>query len=84
MATNLRLRPQAEAALKSEAVRSGRSQQDIIRAAIDSYLAEQARDGAVSVELLAPPRIPLTRPARRIRLPKPLTSGDLLDRDDRI
>jgi hypothetical protein len=38
MATNLRLRADAEAAVRAEAERSNRSQQDVIRAAIASYL----------------------------------------------
>ncbi|PZF83786.1 ribbon-helix-helix protein, CopG family [Jiangella anatolica] len=38
MATNLRLRPEAAQALRAEAERSGRSQQEVLRAALDSYL----------------------------------------------
>jgi hypothetical protein len=38
VATNLRLRPDAEAALRAEAERSGRSQQEILRDAVDRYL----------------------------------------------
>lgn len=39
MATNLRLRPEAETALRKEAERTGRSQQDLIREALDRYLS---------------------------------------------
>jgi predicted transcriptional regulator len=38
MAMNLRLSPEAEAALRAEADRANRSQQDLIRDAVDQYL----------------------------------------------
>lgn len=38
MATNLRLRPETEEALRLEAERTGRSQQEIIREALDLHL----------------------------------------------
>ena len=38
MATNLRLRPDAEVALRTRASAAGRSQQELIREAVDRYL----------------------------------------------
>lgn len=38
MATNLRLRPEAEEAVRATAARTGRSQQELIREAVDRYL----------------------------------------------
>lgn len=52
MATNLRLRPDAEAALRAEAQRSGRSQQKILRDAIDRYLNLARGDSASGDALL--------------------------------
>lgn len=91
MATNLRLRSEAEAALRAEAQRSGRSQQDVIRAAIDRYLAhvpttdrlDTDLDRLVSAGVVVPPRVPYRRPRRRLALPPGVTTADLLDRDDR-
>jgi hypothetical protein len=40
MATNLRLRPEAEQALRIRSERTGDSQQKIIRDAVDAYLAQ--------------------------------------------
>lgn len=102
MATNLRLRPEAVRALRAEAERTGRSQQDVLRAAVDSYLGidtglgtepvhrRDARGGAseldqlIAAQLVRPPRSPYRRPARRLTLPRGVTTADLLDRDDRV
>ncbi|SDT44294.1 ribbon-helix-helix protein, CopG family [Jiangella sp. DSM 45060] len=74
MATNLRLRPEAVAALRAEAERSGRSQQDVLRAAVDSYLGidtglgaepvhrREAPEGAGELEQLVAAR--MVRPPR--------------------
>jgi hypothetical protein len=91
MATNLRLRPEAEAALRAEARRSGRSQQDVIRTAVDRYLAlvrtgdslGSDLDTLVSTGAVRPPRMPYRRPRRRLALPAGVTTADLLDREDR-
>lgn len=96
MATNLRLRPEAAEALRAEAERSGRSQQDVLRAAVDTYLGiepvhrRDAPEGAgelerlVAAQMVHRPRSPYRRPSRRLALPAGLTSADLLDRDDRV
>jgi hypothetical protein len=90
MATNLRLRPDAEAALRREAERTGRSQQEVIREAIDHHLG--LASGNPSDELGAllasgaarPPRARYRRPVHRLELSTGLSSDDLLDRVDRI
>ncbi|RIQ37379.1 hypothetical protein DY240_00900 [Jiangella rhizosphaerae] len=93
---NLRLRPDAEQALRAEAERSGRSQQEVLRAAVDTYLGivpvdrADAPEGAgeldrlVAARMVRPPRSPYRRPARRLTLPPDMTTADLLDRDDRL
>ncbi len=90
MVTNLRLSPEAAEAVRLEAERSGRSQQAVIREAIDRHLGlvtpetsggEVARlDASGTVE---PPRASYRRPTRRLRLPSDVTSADLLDRSER-
>lgn len=94
MATNLRLSHEAEEAVRAEARRSGRSQQEVIRAAINRYLAlgpdadsgQQKSDleQLIASGMVRPPRTPYRRPRRRLRLPGGVTSADLLDRSDRI
>lgn len=90
MATNLRLRGDAEDAVRAEAERTGRTQQDVIRDAIDTYLglSSDGRPGDALTALVSScsvraPRTALRTPSIRIELPKGLTSLDLLDRDDR-
>ena len=46
MATNLRLNEKATSALRDASLRTGRSQQDIIRAAVDNYLGLGAMTGS--------------------------------------
>lgn len=91
MATNLRLSEQAAAAVKAEAERTGRSQQDVIRAAVDAYLSPPAAlPGAGSEpswrDQIIPPKTPFrTIPeSEMITLPDGMTSLDLLDREDRF
>ncbi|HEY2982615.1 MAG TPA: hypothetical protein VGJ38_00585 [Jatrophihabitantaceae bacterium] len=91
MATNLRLRPDAEIALRAEAERTGRSQQDILRDALDRHLglhtAESAgsndREAAIASGVVRPPRTPYRRVQPAIRLRRG-TSLELLGREDRI
>lgn len=88
-ATNLRLRPEAAEAVRAEAQRSGRSQQDVIRTAIDRELGLDDGHNSRSRAVLAgagvkPPRTPYSAPAKRIVLPPDVTSLDLLDRSDRV
>jgi hypothetical protein len=95
MATNLRLRADAATALQEHAESTGMSQQEIIRRAIDAYLAREAGHPTSAVEASAesrgggapgilPPRHPFLVAERLIELPPDVTSADLLDRNDRI
>lgn len=86
---NLRLSPDAEAALRAESERSGRSQQDILREAVDRYLelpsprAAAVADPLVARGLVLSPRSPYRRLEPAIVLPPHTRSLDLLERDDR-
>jgi hypothetical protein len=90
MAMNLRLAPAAEAALREESERTGRSQQEIIRGSIDAHLAIEASlkvagsPSALPSARLKPARTPFRETEQWIRLPDGVTSLQLLDRDDRI
>jgi hypothetical protein len=91
VATNLRLRADAEQALRREAERTGRSQQDLIREAVDRYLglagarpATSDRDVVVSSGLALPARRAYDELDEPVELPDGLTTIDLLDRDDRV
>ena len=91
VATNLRLRPDAEEAVRLEAERTGRSQQEVIREAVDRHLGlspHEARASELGVLIatgtVRPPRTPYRRATKRITLPAGVTSADLLDRHDRI
>lgn len=85
MAMNLRLRPEAAAALKAESERTGLSQQEILKRAVDEHLGlSGAQRPAVYPDWVIPPKRmyePLT-PA--FRLPDGVTTTDLLDREDRV
>jgi Ribbon-helix-helix protein, copG family len=67
----VRLSAEAGAALRAEAQRTGRSQQDILREAVSTYL------GLV-------PRVPFRDVRPRLHSQPEDSSLDLLDRDDRI
>jgi hypothetical protein len=91
MAMNLRLSPNAEQAVRREAERSGRSQQEVIRAAVAGYLGlPEARaprtelDALIAIGTVRAPRQPFRRLDKRLTLAPGLTTADLLDRDDRI
>jgi len=91
MATNLRLRSETENALRAEAERSGRSQQELIREAVDRYLGlvpdiavTSNEDPLLTSGAVRAPRVPYRRPRRRITLPSGVTTSDLLDRADRM
>jgi len=89
---NLRLRPDAEQALRAEADRSRRSQQDVLRAAVDRYLGLDdggSGSGEPRDELLASGRVRPPRSAYRKILPgvdatSAVPSLSLLGRDDRF
>lgn len=86
MATNLRLSEQAAEAVRAEAKRSGRSQQDVIRAAVDKYLEpRESHPTSESIrDQIIPPLMPFIHDLERVKLPPGMTSLDLLDREDRI
>lgn len=84
MSTNLRLGEDAVAALRDAARRSGRSQQDLLREAVNQYLGlgscDNPRDRAVSAGLVKAPS-PFTDVEPDVALPAGLAVRDLLDRD---
>lgn len=89
MAMNLRLGAETEAALRAEAQRTGRSQQEILREAIGKYLGLIPSQGGDTDPLLTrgkvvPPRVPFRDVRPRLHLQPGESSLDLLDRDDRI
>lgn len=91
MALNLRLQSEAEEALRAEAQRSGRSQQEILRDAVDRYLGlsspSQVRhewDQLITSGKVLPPRGKYRKVMPTKRLPEGLDSLDLLDRSDRL
>lgn len=85
MAMNLRLRPEAAAALKAESDRTGLSQQEILRRAVDEHLGlgDKSRD-AVYPDWVIPP----ANPPRMIEPQFELAAGvallDLIDREERV
>jgi predicted DNA-binding protein len=91
MAVNLRLDQEAEDALRAEAQRTGRSQQDLLREAVGQYLGLIPTQGPANEldELIAAgkvmrPRTPFRNPEPLLTLPAGVTTADLLDRSDRI
>lgn len=91
MATNLRLRPEAEEAVRAEAERTGRSQQELIREAVDRYLGltsgpsplRSVSETLIATQTVLPARSPYRELDELIRLPEGTSTLDLLDRDDR-
>ena len=91
MATNLRLRPDAQEALRTQAAATGRSQQALIREAVDRYLglAPEPVPRTAAGALLASGAVLVSRTDYResdtlLPLPKGLGTLQLLDRDDRF
>ncbi|MGH8773753.1 MAG: CopG family ribbon-helix-helix protein [Jiangellaceae bacterium] len=85
MAMNLRLDPERSEMLAEEARRMGRSQAEIIRDAIDAYLAHsehfrarRERASLIDAGLLVPASGPYRRTTPYLRIP-----GEL-DREDRV
>lgn len=85
MAVNLRLRVDAAAALRAESERTGMSQQEILRLAVDEHLGlvESARPTPYP-DWVIPPERPYRSVKPMLRLPEGMTTADLLDREDRI
>lgn len=93
MATNLRLRADAEKALRDRAADTGRSQQQLIREAVDQYLGLRLptvprtdAEALIADGQVLPPRSAFRElsDAELTRLPDGVRSEDLLDRDDRV
>lgn len=91
MATNLRLRPDAEVALRTRATAAGRSQQELIREAVDRYLGlisePLPRTGAGAL-LASGGVLPARHGFRESAELLPLRDGvgtlRMLDREDRV
>jgi len=85
MATNLRLSAPATAALRELSVTTGRSQQELIREAVDRFLGRtgepEVRQRAIESGLFKAPT-PFQDVTPSIRLEHGRTTVDLLDRDD--
>jgi hypothetical protein len=91
MALNLRLRRDAEEALRAESERSGRSQQEILREAVDRYLGltaaaepKQEWDHLITSGKVLPPRGAYRKVVPTKTLPAGQRTIDLLDREDRF
>lgn len=86
MSTNLRLSAELAEALREEAARRGRPQQDIIREALAKELgmvaASTPMELAVRAGTVEPPD-PFRDVEPTLTLPKTTSSLDLLDREDR-
>jgi hypothetical protein len=82
---NLRLSDDAARALRAASESSGRSQQDLLREAVDRYLglspAATDRDRARAGGLVRP-GTPFRDVSPTVRLPSGLTTRDLIDADD--
>ncbi|SDI89284.1 Ribbon-helix-helix protein, copG family [Frankineae bacterium MT45] len=85
VSTNLRLSEETAAALRGLSERSGRSQQDLLRDAVNRYLgltgSESSRDRAVSAGVVRPPT-PFQDVVPFIELGDGVRTLELLDRDD--
>ncbi|MBS1675175.1 MAG: hypothetical protein JSS74_14565 [Actinobacteria bacterium] len=85
MAMNLRLRPEAAAALKAESERTGLSQQEILRRAVDEPLGLAGSSRPASLpDWVDPPSRPYRPVTPTLTLPAGMTTMDLLDREDRV
>jgi len=91
MATNLRLRPETEEALRAEAARTSRSQQEIIREAVDRYLGLGREFGPTNdAEALLgsgkvlPARTKFKVLVSLVELPAGAETAGLLDRHERF
>ncbi len=84
MAVNLRLDPDAAAELRSASARTGKSQQEILRLALDEHLGRVGSNRPTSYpDWVDPPERPYRPVTPALRLSRG-TTADLLDRDDRV
>jgi predicted DNA-binding protein len=86
MSTNLRLSEELAGALREEAARRGKSQQEIVREAIAKELGKAseltAMERAVKAGAVEAPE-PFRDDEPTLTLPRGMSSLDLLDREDR-
>lgn len=77
---NLRLRPEVAEALRAESERTGVSQQEILRRAVDDHLglAAAARSRRLP-DWVEPPRQVFRDVVPRVALPEGITSEQILD-----
>jgi len=84
VAVNLRLSDDAAAALRAASRRTGRSQQELLREAVDRYLGLErpatAREQAIASGLVRPPT-EFRDFEPTVQLRAGVTTADLLDRD---
>lgn len=82
---NLRLSGEAAAALRAAAERTGRSQQDLLREAVDRLLGLHSngtdRDRAIQAGIVEPPPSAFRDVIASVELRDDRTTLDLLDRD---
>lgn len=82
---NLRLRSEAADALRAESERTGLSQQEILRRAVDEHLGLGGVVRAAPLpEWVAPARREYEPVDPALCLPTGITTAELLDRDDRV
>jgi hypothetical protein len=79
MAVNLRLRPEAAAALRGESERTGVSQQEILRHAVDEHLGLAHNAKPPWPDWVDPPAEPYREPTVRLTLPGGVTTMDILE-----
>ena len=91
MATNLRLRPEAEEAVRTRAAHTGQSQQELIREAVDRYLglSETAAprstvEAMIATQGVLPARTPYRELGEMAILQPGASTEDLLDRGERF
>ena len=77
--------------MREEAARSGRSQQEVIREALDRYLnlvkhqpVHRSMDDLIARGVVIPARVPYRRSHQLVELADGVTSLDLLNREDRF
>jgi Ribbon-helix-helix protein, copG family len=91
MATNLRLRSDAQKALRTHAAATGRSQQELIREAVDRYLgltpnpvSRTQAGGLLASGAVLAARADFRDSTDLLSLPEGLSTLQLLERDDRF
>lgn len=91
MATNLRLSPEAEKAVRDAATSTGQSQQQVIREAVDRHLGlarslppRDAAEAMMATQGVLPARSDYGELDVLVILPRGMSTEDLLDRSERF